>query len=409
MIPIAEAQRILMELGYRMPVLTVPLHDAAGYALAEDIRSDEDVPPFDRAMMDGYALRASAIDGYPARLRVTGFIPAGQASSMEISPDSAAKIMTGAPLPPGADAVQKIEVCRETGDGHVEILEPLPPGHNVAGRGSEFPRLAVALRRGHLLRPSDLGILATFGQAEVPVFSKPRLALLNTGSELLEVHAPRRPGFIRNSNRYTLGAFYAANGFPLSARGIVPDTEADIASALAGCAGFDLILLTGGVSMGDLDLVTGTLVAEGFTIAVETVAVKPGKPLVVAHRAAQMVIGLAGNPVSSLVQSALFVLPLIRKMAGWTHCDNPTHQAVLQEPVKHRPDRTSYRPGRLGVAEGTLTCTPQADKGSADLFAYRSADCLYAIPAGTPRLNAGERVQVMPLPGFHPAVDNREP
>ncbi|MBN2432122.1 MAG: molybdopterin molybdotransferase MoeA [Acidobacteria bacterium] len=403
-----EAQRILMELGPVMPATTVPLSEAAGFALAADIRADADVPPFHRAMMDGYAVRSAAIEQYPARLRISGFIPAGQASSGEVDADCAAKIMTGAPLPPGADAVQRIEVCREAGDGYVEILEPLHPGRNVAVRGSEFPRQAVALTRGHLLRSSDMGILATFGLATVPVFAKPRLALLNTGSELQTVSAPPRPGYIRNSNQYTLCAFYAANGFPLHARGIVPDTTADISTALASCADFDLILLTGGVSMGDLDLVAGTLKAEGFTIAVETVAIKPGKPLVVAHRAPQLVIGLAGNPVSSLVQSALFVLPLVRKMAGWSCADNPFHQAILRETVRHRPDRTSFRPGRLSSAEGTLYCTPQADKGSADLFAYRAADCLFTIPAGVPQLDVGERVQVMPLPGFQPVAGGGE-
>jgi molybdopterin molybdotransferase len=282
----------------------------------------------------------------------------------------------------------------------VEILESLDSGRNVAVRGSEFPRHEVILNRGHLLRPTDMGILATFGYAEVPVYRKPRLALINTGSELLDVSEPLRPGYIRNSNRYTLHAFFAANGFPCETMGTVDDSPAAIAAALSRCEDSDVVLMTGGVSMGDLDLVQNILEGEGYTIAVTTVAIKPGKPMVVGHGKGRLAIGLAGNPVSSLVQSYLFVLPLLRKMAGWRQVDNPFFEATLSTSVRHRPDRTSFRPGRLIMEGGRLKCAPRPDKGSADLFAYREADCLYTIPAGVPEIAAGELIQVTPLAGF---------
>ena len=378
-------------------VVNLPLTESLGHALAERVLATSDVPPFDRAMMDGFAFRAEDVPGAPARLPVFGCFPAGSSPNAVLPPGMAAKIMTGAPLPVRADAVQKKELCREISPAEVEILEAVPPGRHVAPRGSELPRGTAVLEPGHLLGPAELGIMATFGLEHVSVYAKPTLALINTGSELVEVHEPIEGGKIRNSNQYSIMTYLRCHGYGCDARGIVPDDEGEIRSAIEELADRDVILLTGGVSVGDYALVQAVAREAGFDIFFDAVAIKPGKPLVFGRRGHTLLFGLSGNPVSSLVQSARFLLPALRQLAGWPRPRPTFITARLLEPIRHRPERTSYRPARVELRDGIMYCQPLPDKGSADLFAWRHANALTVQPADRPELAAGEPVQVLPL------------
>jgi len=403
MIPIQAAEKLILDNAPVFTPVKVSLLESDGFALVEDISATEDVPNFNRAMMDGYALRSADTTPVPARLRVIDSIPAGHVSHQTIGPGTAAKIMTGAPVPSGADAVQKIEVCEEPNPDEVEILESISYGRNIAFQGSEYQKGSIVLEKGHVLRPSDLGILATFGFHSVPVSPKPRICLINTGSELVDVRQPPSGGRIRNSNLYSMTSFLTRNGFPCTPMGAVEDSETAIRGMLDSCRDTDIVLLTGGVSMGDFDLVEKVAEDAGYDILLTAIAIKPGKPMVFARREDHILIGLSGNPVSSMVQCARFVLPFLRRISGWKHCDALFFQAALTDGVKHRPDRTSYRPGRLIVKDGMLFCKPIRDKGSADLFAYRHSDCLYTIPVNVAHLTAGDKIQVMLLDGYFPA------
>ena len=401
MIPIDEAAAIILAHCPDPVRAELPLLDAAGYALARELAADADVPPFPRAMMDGFAVIAADTAHAPARLRVVDTLPAGTAAAAPLLPGCAAKIMTGAPLPSGADAVQKKEVCRELDGGEVEVLEPIAAGVHVAAPGSEFPSGARLFDAGHALSPSDLGVLAIFGHARVPVFRKPSLGLINTGSELVNVDQPLHGGKIRNSNLYSIASFYRANGFACEPLGIVADEPEPIRAAIRLAAGrFDVVLLTGGVSVGEFDLVQAAVRAEGYEVLVDAIAIKPGKPMTFACRGGRLLFGLSGNPVSSLVQSARFALPALRKMAGWANPGPSFVTAALAEPARHRADRAAYRPARLSGEDGRLVCRLLHDKGSADLFAWREANALAILPAGRTEIAAGGQIQAMLLDGL---------
>ena len=235
----------------------------------------------------------------------------------------------------------------------------------------------------------------------MPVFRKPSLGLINTGSELVDVDRPLHGGKIRNSNLYSITSFYRASGFACEPLGIVADEPEPIRAAIRSAADrYDVVLLTGGVSVGEFDLVQAAVRAEGYEVLVEAVAIKPGKPMTFARRGDRILFGLSGNPVSSLVQSARFALPALRKMAGWENPGPVFASAALAEPARHRADRPAYRPARLSEEGGRLTCRLLRDKGSADLFAWREANALAVLPVGQTEIAAGGQVQAMFLDGY---------
>lgn len=398
MISIPEAENRIRQAALLQPVLELPLRDALGSALARDLDATSDVPPFHRVMMDGYAVRAEDTASAPVILELVDEVPAGSESRRPVAAGQAMRIMTGAPLPAGANAVQIREVCQEHPPGRVSIGESIRPGRNIAFRGSEFTLGTTVLTRGQVLAPPDLAVLAIFGYDRVPVYRKPSLCLINTGSELVEAGDPIEGGKIRNSNRYSILSFLEQNGYPGRPAGTVPDDPAAIRRAIS-TAMDTVVLLTGGVSVGDFDLVQAAAEAEGYRTLVEAVAMKPGKPLLVAERPGQLLFGLSGNPVSSLLQAVRFLLPALRRMAGWSEPDHVLLDVELAGPVRHRPGRTSYRPGMLAVRNGRIYCQPVPDKGSADLFSWHGIDGHFLIPAGDESVPAGGIVQFMLLPG----------
>lgn len=380
----------------------VRLAASLGRILRHDCVSDIDLPPFDRARMDGYALRAADTDTASpertVRLRAIGEAAAGHAFNGQVNAGEAVRIMTGAPVPMGADAVEKIEVIRVMDEGSIEIEAPVKPGQSITPRGIEARAGAVMVKSGERVTPPVAATLASFGCAQLKVSRKPRLTLLSTGTELVEVEEKPGPSQIRNSNAYSLAGYAETAGAEVLSAGIVPDdsdaTREAIAEALSKS---DVVMLSGGVSMGDYDLVKPALRELGAEILVERVAAHPGKPTVFAKLGEKIVFGLPGNPVSVAVSFHLFAWPALLKMQGASEIHLPRMKVYAARMVKGAPPRRSHQPARLVIRDGRVEAEPLKWSGSSDLVAFMRADCLIVVPEDRQSLNEGELVEVISL------------
>jgi molybdopterin molybdotransferase len=350
--------------------------------------------------MDGYALRAEDTNATtPIRLQSIGEVAAGQMFAGTLAAGQAVRIMTGAPVPDGADAVEKIEVIQVSDDGTIILNAPVKAGQFITSRASEARKGDVMATAGALITPAVAAVLASFGHALVQVTRAPRLALLSTGSELVEVHQTPAAAQIRNSNTYSLAGYARRAGAEVIGAGIVHDdfdaTRDAIAAALAQA---DVVMLSGGVSMGDYDLVKPALQALGAEILVEKVAMHPGKPTVFATLGGKIIFGLPGNPVSVAVSFHLFALPVLRKLQGASELHLPRVKAYTTQTVKGAPPRRSHQPGRLHIRDGRAEVEPLKWVGSSDLVAFMSADCLIVVPEDCAVIQANELAEVIQLP-----------
>jgi molybdopterin molybdotransferase len=400
MLSIDDALNIILENTPIMAEKDIALAEAEGYFLRSDALSDLDLPPFDRARMDGYAVKAAdtegAAPGRPVRLRAKGEAAAGQAFDGVVGRGEAVRIMTGAPLPAGADAVQKIEVIRLIDDGLIEIEEAVKPGQFVTARGIEARAGEVMVRRGERITPSVAAVLASFGYARVTVSCRPRIALLSTGTELVEVDQKPGPSQIRNSNTYSLAGYARGAGAEtVSASLVRDDLDATREAISEGLRTADVVMLSGGVSMGDYDLVKPALRELGATVWVEKVAMHPGKPTVFASLGEKVIFGLPGNPVSVAVSFHLFARAALLKMQGAGEIGLPRARAYLTRPVKGAPPRRSHQPARLTIRDGRAEAEPLKWSGSSDLIAFMRADALIVVPEDRRGLNQDELVEVI--------------
>jgi len=404
MLRIEDALQIILD---RTPLLgeeEITLSEAIGRVLRRDAVSDLDLPPFDRARMDGYALKAAdaanASETNPARLKEIGEAAAGHAFNDTVESGQAVRIMTGAPVPAGADAVQQIEVIKVSGDGWIEVQKATQPGQFITPRGIEARAGDVMVKAGECITPAVAAVLASFGHARPTVFRRPRVALLSTGTELVEVAEKPGPSQIRNSNTYSLAGYAALAGAEVVSSGIVRDDfEATRAAIAAGLAIADVVMLSGGVSMGDYDLVKPALMELGAEIFVEKVAMHPGKPTVFAKLDDKVIFGLPGNPVSVAVSFHLFARPALMKMQGANEIHLPRFQAFAARQVKGAPPRRSHQPGRLTIRDGRAEVEPLKWSGSSDLVAFMKADCLIVVPEDRASVAEGELVEVISLVG----------
>lgn len=401
MISVAEAIRIVQEQTEPLPAETAALEDAFARVLAEDVIADSDLPPFDRAQMDGYALLASDTAQPPARLRVVGEAAAGRGWHKRLKPGEAVRIMTGAPVPDGADSVQKVEVTRELPDeGAVLIAEAARPGQFIVKRASEVTAGARVLRAGETINAAMMAALASFGYAQLKVGARPRVAVLATGTELVPVAERPGPDQIRDSNSFSLGAYATSAGAKVERLPLAGDDvellrrEINLAAERS-----DALILSGGVSMGVYDFTKAALHSLGAEIFFERVSLRPGKPTVFARLGRTLIFGLPGNPVSVSVTFNLFARTALRSMQGCTESALIEEWAVLARKVKGSTERASYLPARLHTNEdGQLLAEPLKWGGSSDFVAFARATTLIIVPAGVAALEAGETVRFVRLP-----------
>jgi molybdenum cofactor synthesis domain-containing protein len=399
-IPVEEALDIVLREAHPLPAEEVSLEDAPGRVLAEGVRSDLEMPPFDRAAMDGFAVRSADVASAPATLEIVGEVPAGSWPDREVGPGEAVRIMTGAPVPPGADAVQQVEKTRPADEFRVTILEAVAVGANVAPRASEVKLGDILLETGRVLDPAAVAVLAAAGCARVHVARRPSVAVLVTGDELVEVAAKPGPGQIRNSNGPAVAAQAREAGAEVRLLGVAPDELGALRSALEAGADADVLVVSGGVSAGDFDLVEPALEELGYSFLFTKVAVKPGAPLVLGRRDSQLVFGLPGNPVSAQVTFDLFVRAALLRMQGATVVSRPRVEVELLGPLKNRSGRKAHVPARVRFEEGRLVAQPVRSMGSGDLVAHARANALVVLEAVRTAAGVGETAEAVLLGRF---------
>jgi molybdopterin molybdotransferase len=400
MITVAEAIRIIKEQTQSLPVERVALADALGRVLAEDIVADSDLPPFDRAQMDGYAVRSADTENVPARLRVVGESAAGSGWHESMKSGEAVRIMTGAPVPVGADSVQKVEVTSES-DGVVEIAETTEPGQFIVRRATEIRAGETVLLAGDEINAAMMAALASFGYTEVKVGGRPKVAVLATGTELVAVGDKPAADQIRDSNSYSLGAYARLAGAVVERLPLAGDDPELLQREIRNAAArSDALILSGGVSMGVYDFTKLALHALDAEIFFERVSLRPGKPTVFARLGKTLIFGLPGNPVSVSVTFNLFARTALRAMQGCKDAAMKEEWAVLARGVKGAIERASYLPAQLQTNdEGLLLAQPLKWGGSSDFVAFARATALVIVPEGVRTLDAGTKVRVVRLPG----------
>jgi len=412
MISVDEALAYILKHFKPLEPETVPLFDALDRVLTQDIVSDINIPPFNNSAMDGYAVRADdvvkASKEHPITLRVIGEVAAGYTAQRTVEPGTAMRIMTGAPLPPGADAVVRFEEtsegtqAKETRDrAAVQILKAVKRGDNVRNAGEDVRLGEVVLPKGTVVRPAEIGVLASLGKQFVSVHRRPRVAILATGDELVAIDEPIAPGKIRNSNEYTnAAAVLKAGGIPIRL-GIARDNIADLTAKIrAGLdANADLFLTSAGVSVGDYDIVKDVLNAEG-EMHFWQVRMKPGKPLafgVLRGKKEVPLLGLPGNPVSAMISFEVFARRAILTMLGKTKFERPTVRAVMTEDIQNDSQRRNFirvyveRRGEGYVARST------GEQGSGILTSVTRANGLLIVPENVTHVRAGETVEIQLL------------
>jgi len=401
MLSVEDALAVVLREAKPLPSEEVALDEALGRVLAEDVAADRDLPPFDRSAMDGYALRAADVAQAPCALELVGEVRAGDAPTLTVGPGQAAKIMTGAPLPSGATAVQQVEKTRPLDEFRVTIEAAVEERQNVAPRGSEVRAGDTVLERGRLIDPSAVAVLATTGKARVRVARRPVAAVLVTGDEIVDVAELPGPSQIRNSNGPAVAAQARLAGANVRVLGIAPDRrDATVAALREGLAGVDVLIVSGGVSAGDYDLVEPALVELGTTLFFTKVAIKPGAPLVFGRRGETLVFGLPGNPVSAQVTFDVFVRAALLRMQGARVVSRPVLEVELLERLRNKSGRTAHLPVRLCLADGKLGAQPVPSMGSADLVAHSRANALVVLEAERTLAEAGERAPALLLGNF---------
>ena len=372
----------------------VPLTDAGGRVLAEDVLADRDYPPFHRSIRDGYALRAGDVAAPPANLKVRGEIAAGGHYAGTVEAGECVAIMTGAPLPEGADAVVMVEYTESEGDA-ITIKRSVQPSENVVRQGSEARAGACVLSRGRRLDAAELGLLASVGKSAVQVFARPRVAILPTGDEVVPVERLPEQFQIRNSNSISLRAQVTAAGGIACPLEIAPDRPEALRGLIEAGFGFDLLLLTGGVSAGKYDFVEQVLADLGAEFYFQSVALRPGKPLVFGRAAGKLFFGLPGNPVSTYVNFMLLVRPALAVMSGAPFAPPIFLRARLAKPVQQPIGLTAVFPAQVDYVSGDPWVSRVAWQGSGDLVGVAAANCFMIMHPGQPSPVAGEWVDVI--------------
>ena len=398
MITVDTAIKIVTDNTEILPSKTVHFEESLGFCLAQDVHSDIDMPPFNRSAMDGYAVIAEDTAKVPVELTVIENIAAGSVPKKEILRGQASKIMTGAAVPDGADAVIKFEETEALQSAsRVKILKSVSRGSNISKQGEDMRVGQVVLSKNMLVRPQEIGILATVGKSFVEIFSTPTVGIISTGNELVDVASKPSIAQIRNSNSYSLAAQARNLNAEVEIIGIIKDTKDDISSAIRRGLQKDILILSGGVSMGEYDLVSDVMKDLGIHIYFEKVALRPGKPVIFGRKDKTLIFALPGNPVASFVTFELFVYPAIRKMMGLTDIHRTTVRATLETEIIVKRRRREYRPAFIRLQNNSWIVSPVEWHGSADLLATTRANCLMVVREDVERFIAGQLIDVILL------------
>ncbi len=379
-----------------MPAELVPVRFCAGRILAEDITARENIPPFPRSPYDGYAFRsedvAFASEEQPVTLQIIEEVPAGYAPVKAVGPGQAVKILTGAPIPGGADAVCKYEDTDFTPD-EVRIFQPAAAGSNIVPEGEDLTKGTVVCRKGTRIDPAVCGLLAGLGYAQVPVFQKPRIALISTGTELVDVGQPLTPGKIRNSSVYTIQAWLEELGMETEYAGIAPDDPEALAEALKDAAGrSDVVVTTGGVSVGDYDYLPEAVSRIKADVLVRKVRMKPGSAFLASVYQGKLILSLSGNPSAAMMALLLVGLPALRKLGGHSVTDPERIRVILKNdyPKGGKPRRMV--PGRLEIIDGQAYLNAAQRSGNGMISPMIGCDLVGEIEPERGPLKAGSEI-----------------
>ena len=413
MLSVEEALKKVLDEIDTLEEETVPILDSLGQVLTEDIKSDIDIPPLDNSAMDGYAVKyrdtAGAGEQTPKYLEVIDTVMAGSISKKEVVPGTAVRIMTGAPVPAGADAVvqfentddaQRKESAPDAPITKVAVLSEAKDGLNIRRAGETIAKGAIALKKGTVIRAAEIGMLASLGYSRVKVIRRPVVAILSTGDELVEVDKPLPEGKIHDSNAYSIAGLVKRYGCVPRMLGIARDNEESLVSKLKEARDADVLLTTGGVSMGDYDMVKDILDRDGEMVFWK-VRVKPGKPLAFGKvkgngkRIPHM--GLPGNSVSCMVSFELFVRPALLKMMGKKNYAKPTVEAILEDEVKNNAGRRLYNRAIVERRNGSYYARLTGSQSSGILTSMSLANALIVISEDSKTVNKGEKVQALML------------
>lgn len=393
MLSYQEAVEVVLRTVQPLPPVEMALTEALGRVLAEPAVARWDLPPADNSAMDGYAFAWDG-QGEGSELAVVGFVPAGSPFDGPVPPGRAVRIMTGAPLPVGCDTVVPVEeVAAE--EGRIRLVRPPRAGQHVRRRGEELQRGEALLAPGTPLHAGEMGLLAAAGIEWVKVHPAPRVALLSTGDELVELGQVPGPGQIVNSNFHLLAARLKEEGCAVIPLGVARDNEYDLAERIGRGLQADLLISTGGVSVGDRDYVQETLRAVGFELGFWQVGIKPGKPVLFGTVRGEPVFGLPGNPAAAAATFELFVRPALRRLAGFPGPLQPRLRATLTAEVEGGEKRQRFLWGSLLEREGLFEFTPSARQGSGQNRSLQGVQALLPVPGGHPALPAGAEVEVM--------------
>lgn len=405
MISLEQAQEMILKEAQPLGTEKVDIISSLGRVLAEDIYASRTLPPWDNSAMDGYAVRsedvANASRTNGVALRVVEFVPAGTLPQREVLPGEAIKIMTGAPMPQGSDAVVMVEDTRSIGDDEVLILQAARPGQNVRRAGEDVRQGDLVLARGTVVSPAEVGMMAALGRSFVSVLQRPLVAILSTGDELVEVDQLPAIKQIISANCYSLCACVLECGAVPIRLEIARDTVVDIRSGLQSGLRADVILTSAGISMGEKDLVQSALQELGFHLRFWKVAIKPGMPTAFGTLAGKLVFGLPGNPVSVMVTFELFVRPALMKMMGHTKIFRPMVEAIMDEDLRKKKGRRNFIRVALSLKDGEIHASLTGDQGSGILRSMVLANGLAIISEDTAEIRRGGKIQAYLLRPLH--------
>lgn len=397
MLEVADALRILLDAVRPLEPVDVDLDAALGAVLAESVVADRDLPPTDRSAMDGFAVRTADLPDPGASLRIAGELPAGRSGDgVVVGPGEAIRIFTGGVVPIGADAVVMVERTEEDRDrGVVRILERPEPGQHIRRRGEDLRAGEAAVSAGSIVRPAEIAALAAVGRTRVTIVRRPRVAVVSTGSEVVDAGVVPAAHQVRNSNARMLSAQLAAMGLAPTDLGIVADEPARLDDVVARGLQCEVLLLTGGVSVGEYDLVGAALAGAGCEVLFHNVSMRPGKPILASRRGDRLAFGLPGNPVSAFTGFHVFVAPALRRLMGFPTPVVAPLRATLDDRLRRKPGRLTYQLASVSWSTGRPVVTPVRSASSGDVLSLARANAFIVAPGDARPIEAGDEVPVL--------------